>query len=344
MTMNEQLLQTEDLERLASDPSLLLTDPELETRLDETLRRAAQGQLPPNDTSAPSAEGAVTTTEGVEDSSQSSQPPPPPLPPRPEESAPAAPLPEFLRDLSEQERATVLEAWLGSMPPQELARIPYVQQVLAQVQAQAMARGELQAQAEDMLAETEGELEEARGLVMDRLARGESVDDALVGFETAAQRYRQMQIAQDISDGFLDVFGRIKLELPPELIRSVENAGTFAEAIRIYGLAIANKGFRDGVAAARAQQQKVAEANAAVLKQKVRAEVMSELQREGRLREGVPPVLAAGTSVGGAELTDEELERYQRLVQQDPLSVPEELERKIEQAYARFLTTEGGRR
>ena len=335
-------LTQEEMEQLNADPSLLIDNPEFEAKLDATIAASAEVPAAEAETPAPEnptpevpAPAASTPLEGQVGAG--AQPP--------AAVAPEIKIPSWVEHIPEAERQGVLETWIKGLPKAERAKLAPVAELLREVDAQAEQRGASAAVQQQEAEERLTSIEDAFGVFKANLA-GATKNGALLDLDAlatplveAASAAKQNEMAGYIRSGLGLTLQAMRItEIPGEVLAQAEKAKDPAAALNIYSVFIANQGFNQGVAYAQGQSVKDAKTAEVVDKARMRDEIMGDLAKEGLLKSTAPPTITAQGGGGAAsEVTDDEIRRYEQLVANDPESVPQDLEQKVERHFAAAL-------
>lgn len=331
-------LTQEQLDQLQADPSLLIDHPELEAALDKTMAALPASQTPP----APPVEAAPAPPVAQE-APPVAAPGSPPAPPA-ESAAPQ--VPDWLKEIPEASRKTVIEGWLSTMTPQERAALGPVNELLEQVDQTAEQRGAQRAVVRDAAAELETQRSAfIRGL-SDPLFDVEAETTALVN---SAKGALQDELVYDVDRGLKVPLRRVGIQAIPKSVTDQAGAvESIGDAVDVYMTFFGSTMYQAGVAKGKTDGGAVSEADKIVSKARLRNEVLADLAKEGRVKiEGdiaslindIPPAVSAGVPAQAAtELTDAELQQYHQLVN-DGREVPAALEEKVEKALGGILTS-----
>lgn len=321
-------LSAEELAHLTEHPEDL-TD-ELDARLNFTMANTSQ-------------DGATSSAPAGD------APPDPPgegpgSPPSPDGSPAAsdAHLPSWLKDLPPEERTKVIEAALASLEPAERAKLGPVSEIANQVAAWAKSQGEQEATARAQAANRTASLDTEVKAFSELLSKDDltaaDLDKGITNLVTVAGDNRARELQQDLTDYLNGFFQQVKLEVPQEVLDVALKQPSMGAAYAVYMGYATQQAFNAGIEHQKTQGEKRSEADAIADRARLRAEIMAELEAEGRLKSDTPPLISAAGSVGGAgELTAAELAEYQRMMERDPLSVPAELEEKVDRHFGRML-------
>ena len=310
-------ISAEEMAQLQADPSLLIDNPELEARLDAALSTVTE-----------STPAAVTP-----------EPPVTPQAPEPTGEPPAKPEPpSWIDSIPEADRKQVLEDWIGRLKPEDRAQLAPVAELLRNVDQAAEQRGAANAQRDDTANIRAKALSDETDRVANAIEAGAATREDLTALAQTSALAHQAAIADNIRDSLTATMSEMGIkQVPPEVIKAAGEAADFGAAVQVYTRFIAQTAYTGGVAVGQSKNAGQAKAEAVVERARLKDEVKAELQAEGWRNASVPPVISGTPAAASGELTDEEFAHYKRLVEVDPLNIPEELERKVDAAMAKTL-------
>lgn len=329
----------DEMDQLNADPSLLIDNPELEAKLDATLAREAAAP----DSEAPEAGQVLPETPVAAAAAPTAAPAAESKP----EAKPTFEVPSWFEHVKEEERAGVLEALIAKLPKAERAKLAPVAEMLREVDFAAEQRGIGSATRELEGTERLTSLEEAQTAfengLYEAIQAGKPFDIKTHSqiLTEAAANAKQSELASEVRDGLHLTFQQMGInQIPAQVIADADKAQGLGEALNVYSVFIAHTAFNAGLARARGESKKDAEAAAVVDKARLTEEIMADLASKGLLKNVTAPNITAQSGGGAAsELTDDDLRRYEQLVANDPNSVPAELEEKVERQFAAVLSS-----
>ena len=313
--MAELRLTEEERSQIAADPSILNSNPELVERYDRETAAMLVAETPPI---PPVEEPTPPVVPAAE-------PPPvvaaelvaPPAPP----AEPAAP-PEWLKEIPEASRKTVIEAWLRELPPAERAALGPVSELLAEVDQTAEQRGAQRGIVRDAAAV----LDQARTGLVERYNNNLITDFEadLRAQETAAKTALQGEMSSDVTRGLKAALSQAGIrQIPQAILDQAAQVTSIGDAVQVYAEHLGRSVYQAGIDKGRADGGVVSEADRIVNQARMRHEVLADVAKDKRIRIGqdegglfaqliendIPPLIEGQVAVAAGRMAADEYSR-----------------------------------
>lgn len=309
-------LTQEERDQIAADPSILNSNPELVERYDRetaAMLVAETPPIPPVEEPAPPVVPAAEPPPVVAAELGA----PPPAPP----AEPAAP-PEWLKEIPEASRKTVIEAWLRELPPAERAALGPVSELLAEVDQTAEQRGAQRGIVRDAAAV----LDQARTGLVERYNNNLITDFEadLRAQETAAKTALQGEMSSDVTRGLKAALSQAGIrQIPQAILDQAAQVTSIGDAVQVYAEHLGRSVYQAGIDKGRADGGVVSEADRIVNQARMRHEVLADLAKDKRIRIGqdegglfaqliendIPPLIEGQVAVSAGRMAADEYSR-----------------------------------